>query len=155
MSLFALCPTNAAPISCAGQRTYPQHVGNLWTTSAAARPLEGGPSRGRRVCVGAVSGQYSGPYGSAIFGSERSADMLDTVIRGGQVITPQGAGAWDIGIEGERITAVAQPGTLPTGNARVIDATDKIVSPGGIEPHAHLAHGIMSHPEQPEMTLGP
>ena len=29
------------------------------------------------------------------------------------------------------------------------------MAPGGVEPHAHLAHGIMSHPEAPAMTLGP
>lgn len=39
--------------------------------------------------------------------------MLDLVIRGGQVVTPQGVGAWDVGLEGERIVAVAVPGTLP------------------------------------------
>ena len=27
--------------------------------------------------------------------------MLDLVIRGGQVVTPAGVGAWDVGIEGE------------------------------------------------------
>jgi dihydropyrimidinase len=81
--------------------------------------------------------------------------VLDLVIRGGQVITPDGAGAWDVGIEGERIAAVALPGTLPTESARVIDATGKIVAPGGVEPHAHLAHGIMSHPDAPSQTLGP
>ena len=81
--------------------------------------------------------------------------MLDLVIRGGQVITPDGVGAWDVGIEGERIAAVALPGTLPTASARVIDATGKIVAPGGVEPHAHLAHGIMSHPDAPSQTLGP
>ncbi len=81
--------------------------------------------------------------------------MLDLVIRGGQVITPAGAGAWDVGIEGERIAVVAAPGTLPVGSARVIDASGKVVSPGGVEPHAHLAHSIMSHPDAPAMTLGP
>ena len=74
--------------------------------------------------------------------------MLDLVIRGGEVITPGGVGSWDIGVEGERIVAVAAPGTLPTESARVIDATGKIVAPGGVEPHAHLAHSIMSHPER-------
>ena len=81
--------------------------------------------------------------------------MLDLVIRGGQVITPAGVGAWDVGIEGERIAAVALPGTLPAGTARVIDATGHIVTPGGVEPHAHLAHSIMSHPDEPSITLGP
>ena len=83
------------------------------------------------------------------------ANVLDLVIRGGQVITPAGAGAWDVGIEGERIAAVALSGTLPTGSTRVIDAAGKIVSPGGVEPHAHLAHSIMSHPDEPAITLGP
>jgi dihydropyrimidinase len=81
--------------------------------------------------------------------------VLDLVIRGGQVITPEGAGARDVGIEGERIAAVALAGALPTDAARVIDATGLIVAPGGVEPHAHLAHGIMSHPDEPSETLGP
>jgi len=81
--------------------------------------------------------------------------VLDLVIRGGQVITPQGVGRWDVGIEGEQIAVVAAAGTAPTDAARVIDATALIVSPGGVEPHAHLAHAIMSHPEEPLATLGP
>ena len=81
--------------------------------------------------------------------------MLDLVIRGGQVITPQGVGRWDVGIEGERIAVVAAPGSLPAESVRVIDATALVVSPGGVEPHAHLAHAIMSHPDSPSATLGP
>src|SRR5215813_41617 len=63
--------------------------------------------------------------------------MLDLVIRGGQVITPQGAGAWDVGVEGQRIVAVAAPGTLPRDAARIIDAVGNLVIPGGIDPHVH------------------
>ena len=81
--------------------------------------------------------------------------MLDLIVRGGQVVTPQGVGAWDIGLEGERIAAVAHPGTLPVASARVLDASGLIVVPGGIDPHTHLAHPIMSHPEQPSITMGP
>jgi dihydropyrimidinase len=81
--------------------------------------------------------------------------MIDLIVRGGQVVTPQGVGAWDIAIEGERIAAVVASGVLPTGSARVIDATGLVVVPGGIDPHTHLAHSIMSHPEQPAITLGP
>ncbi|PWU25086.1 MAG: hypothetical protein C5B48_03085 [Candidatus Rokuibacteriota bacterium] len=81
--------------------------------------------------------------------------MLDLVIRGGQVITAQGVGSWDVGVKGEQIAAVTAPGALPDDSARVIDATGLIVAPGGIEPHAHLAHAIMSHPEEPAATLGP
>jgi dihydropyrimidinase len=81
--------------------------------------------------------------------------MLDSVIRNGQVVTPEGVGAWDIGIQGERIAAVAVGGTLPGDAAKVIDARGLIVVPGGIDPHTHLAHPIMSHPEEPGITLGP
>ena len=81
--------------------------------------------------------------------------MLDLVIRGGRVVTPQGAGSWDVGVQGEQIAVIGAPGTLPIDGARVIDAAGQIVSPGGVEPHAHLAHAIMSHPESPSLTLGP
>jgi dihydropyrimidinase len=80
--------------------------------------------------------------------------MLDLVIRGGQVVTPMGAGYWDVGVEGERIAAIALPGTLPAAG-RTIDAAGKIVVPGGIEPHTHLAHFISMHPEDSLYTLGP
>ena len=56
--------------------------------------------------------------------------MIDTVIKGGTVVTPAGVGGWDIGLEGEKITAVAMPALLPSEGVRVIDATGKIVVPG-------------------------
>ena len=80
--------------------------------------------------------------------------MLDLVVRGGQVVTPAGAGSWDVGVQGERIVAVAAPGTLPAAG-RVIDAAGKIVAPGGVEPHTHLAHFIAMHPDEGLFTLGP
>lgn len=81
--------------------------------------------------------------------------MLDTVVRSGQVVTPDGVGAWDLGIQGERIAAVSVAGTLPTDGTTVIDAQGLIVVPGGIDPHTHLAHPIMSHPDEPGITMGP
>ncbi len=64
--------------------------------------------------------------------------MLDLVIRGGQVVTSDSVGEMDIGIQGEKIVALGQPGTLAGDANRVIDARGKIVIPGGIEPHAHV-----------------
>ncbi|MBI3801906.1 MAG: amidohydrolase family protein [Deltaproteobacteria bacterium] len=64
--------------------------------------------------------------------------MLDLVIRGGQVVTPQSVGELEVGIQGEKIVAVGWPGTLATDAGRVIDARGKLVIPGGIEPHAHI-----------------
>ena len=70
--------------------------------------------------------------------------MLDLIIRGGDVVTPQGVARCDLGIKGETIAAVAAPGTLADGDAaRVIDAAGKIVMPGGIDPHVHMQHPFM------------
>ena len=38
--------------------------------------------------------------------------MLDLIIKGGLVVTPEGAVHRDLGIQGEQIAAVAQPGEL-------------------------------------------
>src|SRR5271154_1138369 len=64
--------------------------------------------------------------------------MVDLVVRSDTVVTPQGVGAYDVAIAGERIVAVAAPGSLPVQDGvRLIDATGKIVMPGGIDPHVH------------------
>src|SRR2546422_11742128 len=72
--------------------------------------------------------------------------MLDLLIRGGDVVTPQGVGRWDVAIEGERIVALGLP-ELGLEAGRVIDATGKIGGPGGIEPHTHLPRLISMQPE--------
>jgi dihydropyrimidinase len=65
--------------------------------------------------------------------------MIDLVLRGGWVVTPNGEGIMDLGISGERIAFVAAPGEVAVDPAvPVIDATDRIVTPGGIESHAHI-----------------
>tara|TARA_B100000315_G_scaffold151163_1_gene139976 strand:- start:8909 stop:10333 length:1425 start_codon:yes stop_codon:yes gene_type:complete len=69
--------------------------------------------------------------------------MLDLIIRGGRVVAPWGVGDWDVAVQGEKIVALAAPGTLTDDVVRVIDASGKIVVPGGIEPHAHIAAPIM------------
>jgi dihydropyrimidinase len=81
--------------------------------------------------------------------------VIDLIVRNGAVVTPDGAGVRDVAVEGERIVAIAAPGALPAESARVIDAAGKVVVPGGVDPHTHLAHGIMSRPEEPGLTLGP
>ena len=64
--------------------------------------------------------------------------MLDLIIRGGRVVTPEGVGEMDVGVQGEQIAAVALPGTLEGEAGRTIDARGKLVLPGGIEPHTHI-----------------
>ena len=63
---------------------------------------------------------------------------MDLIIKGGTVVAPEGASAMDVGIEGEKIVAVSTLGILGSETAMVIDATGKIVLPGGIEPHTHI-----------------
>ena len=54
-------------------------------------------------------------------------------------MAPWGVGPWDVAVRGEKIVAVAEPETLPADVGCVVDATGKIVIPGGIEPHAHAS----------------
>ncbi|MBI2320765.1 MAG: amidohydrolase family protein [Chloroflexi bacterium] len=65
--------------------------------------------------------------------------MLDVIIRGGRVVTPDGVGEWDVAVQGEKIVAVAAPGALTGDVGQVIDATGKLVIPGGIDPHVHTS----------------
>jgi dihydropyrimidinase len=65
--------------------------------------------------------------------------VLDLIVRGGQVVAPWGVGIWDVAVQGEKIVAVSQPGALTADAARIVDATGKVVVPGGIEPHAHAS----------------
>jgi hypothetical protein len=60
--------------------------------------------------------------------------MLDTIIRAGDVVTPQGVARCDVAISGETIAAVTAPSALPAEQARcVIDASGRIVMPEGID----------------------
>ena len=60
---------------------------------------------------------------------------FDLVIRGGTIATAADVTRADIGISGGRIVAVAD---RIEGGDRVIDATHKLVLPGGIDAHCHL-----------------
>ena len=73
------------------------------------------------------------------------ASDFDIVIHGGTVVTAADTFRADVGIREGRIAAVAE--RLPGGTRR-IDATDRLVMPGGIEAHCHIAQesstGIMT-----------
>ncbi len=62
-------------------------------------------------------------------------DTYDVVVRGGTIVTATQSFAADIGIRGERIAALGA--ALPAGR-REIDATGRLVMPGGVDPHAHI-----------------
>ena len=73
--------------------------------------------------------------------------MHDLLIHGGTVVGPAGAGNFDVLIDDGKITAITtRSNDLPEAS-RSIDATGKIVIPGGVEPHAHIGG-----PRQPERS---
>lgn len=74
--------------------------------------------------------------GSASLGAGMDTG-LDLLLRGGTVVTGAGARAADVGVRGGRIAAVG-PG-LGGPAARVVEAAGRLVLPGGVDPHAHLA----------------
>src|SRR5690349_14474543 len=59
---------------------------------------------------------------------------LDLVIRGGTVATAEKTFRADVGIEGERIAALGDG----LSARRVIDASGKLVLPGGVDSHCHI-----------------
>jgi dihydropyrimidinase len=62
---------------------------------------------------------------------------FDTIIRGGNVVTPLGITVTDIGISGEKIAAVS-PGLEGSADTKVIDASGHHVIPGVLDVHVHL-----------------
>jgi dihydropyrimidinase len=61
--------------------------------------------------------------------------QLDLVVRGGTVVTAQGRQRADLGVVDGRIAQIG--GSMPAG-AREVDASDRFVLPGGVDPHVHL-----------------
>ena len=66
--------------------------------------------------------------------SPASEPELDLVIRGGTVVTADSRSITDVGINGQTIVQV---GGAMRGR-RELDARDRLVLPGGIDPHVHL-----------------
>src|SRR6201984_2547776 len=82
--------------------------------------------------------------------------MSDLIIRGGDVVTPEGVVRCDVAVAGETIAAIAAPGALSAESAKhLIDATGHIVMPGGIDPHVHLHHVWIKPDGTPLVTAGP
>jgi len=61
--------------------------------------------------------------------------VIDLAVRGGLVVTPDGERHADVAISAGRITAIGEVGPA----SREIDATGKLVLPGCVDLHTHLA----------------
>ena len=66
---------------------------------------------------------------------------FDRVVKNGNVVTPAGAFVGDVGINGEKITALGTD--LDASGAKVIDAKGHHVIPGVLDVHVHLALPFM------------
>jgi dihydropyrimidinase len=64
--------------------------------------------------------------------------MIELVVRNGLVVSESGAETLDVLVEDGRVAALTAPGAVPVDAGRVVDATGRIVLPGGVEPHAHM-----------------
>src|SRR3712207_4036832 len=60
---------------------------------------------------------------------------MTTIVRGGRIVTASQDYSADILIDGERISAI---GSFPDVEGEVIDASGRLVFPGGVDPHTHL-----------------
>jgi dihydropyrimidinase len=76
------------------------------------------------------------------------ASTLDTLVHGGQVVTPAGVLETGVAIQGGRIVALGDPAWLPKARTE-IDARGRIVLPGAIDSHVHLG------PEYDDWRGGP
>jgi dihydropyrimidinase len=81
--------------------------------------------------------------------------MLDLLVRGGLVVGPDATGNWDVGVLDGKIVSLSLTDAAPVQARETIDASGLLVVPGGIEPHAHLAHFISMRTESEMYTLGP
>src|SRR5258708_38443552 len=69
---------------------------------------------------------------------------MTILVKNGTVISPTGAIAADVLIDGERIVALVEPGTTTLGADlastadQIIDAQGKYVVPGGVDAHTHM-----------------
>jgi len=61
---------------------------------------------------------------------------MKTLIKGGLLVTDEETFSADILVDAEKISQIGQ--NLQTGEAKVVDATGKMILPGGVDPHVHL-----------------
>jgi N-acyl-D-amino-acid deacylase len=77
-------------------------------------------------------------------GAAVATERVDLIIRGGTIYTGSDAPfVGDVAVSGDRIRAVGR--RLRFSAARVVDARGMIVSPGFIDPHAHLGEQLASN----------
>ncbi|MDR2457501.1 MAG: dihydropyrimidinase [Clostridiales Family XIII bacterium] len=64
--------------------------------------------------------------------------MLDKIFKGGTIVTDRSTFRADVGVTGEKITEIAKT-IKPDKGTEVIDCRGKLILPGAIDAHTHLA----------------
>jgi dihydropyrimidinase len=61
---------------------------------------------------------------------------MRTLIKGGTLVTAEKSFIADVLVDGEKILQIGK--SLPTSDAEIVDAKNKLVLPGGVDPHTHF-----------------
>jgi len=77
---------------------------------------------------------------------------MSILIKNGRIVTAESDYIADLYIEGDRIAAIGND--LALSADRTIDASDKLVIPGGIDPHVHLDMPFMGTFSSDDYTTG-
>jgi dihydropyrimidinase len=71
-----------------------------------------------------------------------NSEPADLVIHGGTVVNTSGQVAATVVVEDGRIAALADPRRPLPPHRRAVDATDRLVIPGGVDPHCHIGQRL-------------
>ncbi len=77
---------------------------------------------------------------------------MSILIKNGRIVTAESDYIADLFIEGQQISAIGKD--LPYTADRVIDASEKLVFPGGIDPHVHLDMPFMGTSSSDDYETG-
>ena len=78
---------------------------------------------------------------------------MSLLIKGGTIVTHEETYQADILCEGSKITAIGKELSAPA-DAEVLDATGKLVMPGGIDPHTHMQLPFMGTVAKDDFASG-
>src|SRR5581483_3592278 len=99
-----------------------------------ARPRARAPARVRRPSPRDLRRAFRGTM------SQSDTLTFDAAIVGGRVVVPgEGISELTVGIRGETIAALLDPG-VPVSASETIDASGRFVLPGVIDPHTHIGY---------------
>jgi dihydropyrimidinase len=96
----------------------------------------------RRAAMRTLAAASLGLAGAPAAALSSLRQPRELLVRGGRVVNADGTSMADVRIVDGVIVEVA-PNLAPAANARIIDATRRLVLPGGIDPHTHLHPGFV------------